>query len=218
MLTAEEDIDMSFQDITSRQFKILSTSFDKIGMTMSQRHNAIYDSTDILRVLLEACKRKKSVGTTIDDLKDDPNIRTPNADLMFATLKSPEPESVQVWFDRYLGKTIRDCKKAGMLSQLDAFAIDLTDVPYYGDGMEEYVHKSRPRNGTSDFVSYIGAHGVSQDSKIMLATEILTAETKLSDLLKKLRTKVAKLRPHEVALMQLLDRGFFNVDCIHVSC
>ena len=70
-----------------------------------------------------------------------------------------------------------------MLSDIVMVAIDVTNIEYYGKMLEEITRKSKPKNGTSTFISYITAHGIGHGSEITLDMRKFPKEDKLVDVL-----------------------------------
>ncbi len=202
-------------NITSNRFKILRSSFQKLGMPMSERHNAVYGCNDILDVLIKASERNTFVESLVRHNRlQDTGARTPDADLVMSAVRGVEPADVQAWCARTLARTVRHACRAGMLQDIDAIAIDVTDIPYHGEQLQEHTRKSRPRAGTSTFLSYVAVHGVGRDSsQIVLESKLLPAKEKLADFIAKTRTKILRGGAHSKTVF-LYDRAFYNVDCM----
>ncbi len=197
-------------NITSNRFKILRSSFQKLGMPMSERHNAVYGCNDILDVLIKASERNTFVESLVRHNRlQDTGARTPDADLVMSAVRGVEPADVQAWCARTLARTVRHARRAGMLQDIDAIAIDVTDIPYHGEQLQEHTRKSRPRAGTSTFLSYVAVHGVGRDSsQVVLESKLLPAKEKLADFIAKTRTKILRGGAHTQRLCSCTTAPF----------
>ncbi len=130
-LQTQDDLIAHQYNITSNRFKILRSSFQKLGMPMSERHNAVYGCNDILDVPIRASERNTFVESLVRRNRlQDTGARTPDADLVMSAVRGVEPADVQGWCAKTLARTVRHACRAGMLQDIDAIAIDVTDIPY----------------------------------------------------------------------------------------
>ncbi len=113
-----------------------------------------------------------------------------------------------------LQHTVRNGRRSGMLHNTDVVAIDATDVEYYGKGLKDVARKSKPKNGTSTFLSHITVHGIGSDdgSDLVLSSLQLPKDAKLADFVSKMIRKAS--RSGTKIKTYLYDRGFFNVNCM----
>ncbi len=119
------------------------------------------------------------------------------------------------WCAKTLARTVRHARHTGMLQDIDAIAIDVTDIPYHGEQLQEHTRKSRPRAGTSTFLSYVAVHGVGRDSsQIVLESQLLPAKEKLADFIAKTRTKILRGGGAHSKTVFLYDRAFYSADCM----
>ncbi len=193
-IQTHDDLIAHQYDIASNRFKILRSSFQKLGMPMSERHNAVYGCGDILDVPIRASERNTFVESPVRRNRlQDTGARTPDADLVMSAVRGVEPADVQDWCAKTLARTVRHAGRAGMLQDIDAIAIDVTDTPYHGEQLQEHTRKSRPKAGTSTFLSYVAVHGVGRDSsQVVPESKLLPAKEKLADFIAKTRTKILR--------------------------
>ena len=89
---------------------------------------------------------------------------------------------------------------------------DVTDIRYYGKGLEDYTRKTYPSDGTSTTISHITFHGIGGTANIILASKQFPGNCKLADFMTKLLAAAA--RSGVPVRHLLLDRGFSSVDCM----
>ncbi len=140
--------------------------------------------------------------------------RTPHPEWILKTIRSVSPDRMQRWCNSMLQHTVRNGRRSGMLHNTDVVAVDVTDVEYYGKGLKDVARKSKPKNGTSTFLSHITVHGVGSDdgSDLVLSSLQLPKDAKLADFVPKMIRKAS--RSGTKIRMFLYDRGFFNVNCM----
>ena len=140
--------------------------------------------------------------------------RTPHPDWILKTIRSVSPDQTQRWCNSMLQHTVRNGRRSGMLHNTDVVAVDVTDIEYYGKGLKDVARKSKPKNGTSTFLSHITVHGVGSDdgSDLVLSSLQLPKDAKLADFVPKMIRKAS--RSGTKIRMFLYDRGFFNVNCM----
>ena len=91
------------------RFKILRSSFQKLGMPMSERHNAVYGCGDILDVPIRASERNTFVESPVRHNRlQDTGARTPDADLVMSAIRGVKPADVQAWWG-LLPNSLRCC-------------------------------------------------------------------------------------------------------------
>ena len=127
--------------LAKEQYKFLSPRFSKIKLKTSRKRNAVYKPDDILNVFLEAGRMRTSVSGAVESLRtqaaaeakktETPARRIPNDDLVRDLITGVRPGRVQSWCDAQVDATVRRARKTGMLRQMTAVALDVTDVPYY---------------------------------------------------------------------------------------
>ena len=133
--------------------------FEGLDLRLSKRYNAVYGYRDVLHVLTKAGYANSSVAAAVAALRQTAasmvsgtgsggdthkTPRTPTADFVLSALGHVKPEDAVVWGDRGLRHTVRHARRCGMLQGVDTYAIDVTDIRYYGKGLEDYTRKTQP--------------------------------------------------------------------------
>ncbi len=236
MIPTQNDVFAHQFDITSRQFKTLRRRFSKLGLAVSKSRNAVYGHIDALRVLYFMSERKMFAESAVTHLRrraskcsrqqhDDGaaskggaySCRTPSPDWILKAIRGVSLDDAQKWCSSMLQHTVRCARRSGMLHNTDVVAVDVTDVEYYGKGLEDIARKSKPKNGTSTFLSHITMHGIGSDdgSDLVLSSLQLPKEAKLADFVPKMIRKASRSGMRIKTF--LYDRGFFNVDCMRAA-
>lgn len=208
--------------LTDDTYKFLSRRFEKFGVRLSKKRNAVYKANDVLDVLLKAGRMKASVHGVVNSARtaaaEDkkagrPVRRTPSDDFVRESIKPISPERARRWGDAQVAATVRRGRKKGMLHKIGAVGIDVTDGGYYGHGMKGYVRRSAAKNGTTKFISYIAMRGLGDGCGLMLDVRKFTDKKKTPDLVRKMLRKMirSRIRPDAV----LMDREFCNVACMN---
>ena len=172
-----------------------------------------YANSSIAAAVASLCQTAPpTVSGTGSDGDTHKTPRVPTADFVLSALGHVKPEDAAAWGDRGLRCTVRHARRCGMLQGVDTYAIDVTDIRYYGKGLEDYTRKTYPSNGTSTAISHITFHGIGGTANIVLASKLFPRNCKLADFVTKLLAAAA--RSGVPVRHLLLDRGFFSVDCM----
>ena len=123
-----------------------------------------------------------------------------------------DPDRAAVWAEMMIRYSVRRARRCGMLQGVDTYAIDITDIGYYGNGLDGYARRGYPRNGTATFLLNITFHGIGGTANIVLASKPFPGGCKLADFVTGLLAAVSRTGVPVRHL--LLDRGFFSVDCM----
>ena len=227
MVTKPDDQTTCQYEITASKLKIICSLFEELDLRLSKRYNAVYGHRDVLHVLTKAGYANSSIAAAVASLCQTapPTVsgtgsdgdthktpRVPTADFVLSALGHVKPEDAAAWGDRGLRCTVRHARRCGMLQGVDTYAIDVTDIRYYGKGLEDYTRKTYPSNGTSTAISHITFHGIGGTANIVLASKLFPRNCKLADFVTKLLAAAA--RSGVPVRHLLLDRGFFSVDCM----
>ena len=101
-----------------------------------------------------------------------------------------------------------------MINFGDTVAIDITDIEYYGKGLEDYTRKTKSKNGTSTFFSYIVVQSIGHDYDTPLgAWEAPPRDTNEHILVHKMLQNLDRIGATPGLI--LADRGFFSVEGIN---
>ena len=133
--------------ITNRELKIIGSQFAELDFGLSNRHNAVFGSNNLLHVLskvglanlsfegaVAALCREAAVAGSVDDTHD--TMRIPTADFVLSALRHVDPGDAAAWLEAMIRYSVRRARRCGMLQGVDTYAIDITDIAYYGNGLE----------------------------------------------------------------------------------
>ena len=159
MVTKPDDQTTYRYEITASKLKIICSLFEELDLRLSKRYNAVYGHRDILHVLTKAGYANSSIAAAVASLCQTapPTVsgtgsdgdthktpRVPTADFVLSAPGHVKPEDAAAWGDRGLRCTVRHARRCGMLQGVDTYAIDVTDIRYYGKGLEDYTRKTQP--------------------------------------------------------------------------
>ena len=85
-------------------------------------------------------------------------MRTPTARWVRGKARSVDSRRMLAWSRGIMRRMAKMGRELGMVYNTSTVAIDITDIEYYGKGMVGRTRKSKPKNGTSRFVSYMVVH------------------------------------------------------------
>ena len=100
-----------------------------------------------------------------------------------------------------------------MINFGDTVAIDITDIEYYGKGLEDYARKTKPKNGTSMFFSYIVVQSIGHDYDTPLGAWKVPRDTNEHILVHKMLQSLDRIGA--TPRLILTDRGFFSMEGIN---
>ena len=144
---------------------------------------------------------------------DETNVRIPTARWVLGKARSVDSRRVLAWSRSVIRRMAKVGRELGMVGSTSTAAIDITDIEYYGKGMVGRRRKSKPKNGTSRFVSYMVVHSVGSTYSISINSRPVKKKEKIPKLMRRMLKSIErsgiKLR------LILADRGFYSVESIN---
>jgi hypothetical protein len=186
------------------------------------RHNYQWRSEVVLDLVVKAKRR----GSCIDDAVKSINRRCPRV----GEVKLPKvPTAHQVfnrirkvstkeWIERFEkanDKLLKIAKKRRIFKGFVDLAVDLHDVPFYGNKNTKGIVGTKKKRGTNWAYQYMTVCVTTQKDKYTLAAAPLTQLTSTPKMLKELLTKALKYIDGHIGCIYV-DREFFNVPHISV--
>ena len=216
------------QDLFTRQyemsrkyFKIFLKIIKKLHIPISTHHNALYNTDDFIRALVHMSNGNHFFASTADNLlqscsldcKDDSDKHPPSAEWVLENIRSVNLRSMSEWCRNATDKISTMAIDNEMINSGDTVAIDITDIEYYGKGLEDYTRKTKPKNGTSTFFSYIMVQSIGHDYNIPLGAWEVPQDTNEHILVRKMLQNLDRIGA--TPGLVLADRGFFSVEGIN---
>lgn len=161
--------------------------------------NAIYSKEDIIKPVIRASVENTTIESSTRRLK---NI---SADSVFYHLEKLPYEQIKQCFDSGIENSFIKAKKKYRLSGKVTIAIDITDIPYYGEYNGAWVHNTKK----GKVIKVISIHVVEKGNRFTIAVMPLNVFYRKAKLVDEL---ISKARQHISIHCVLLDRGFLSVD------
>ena len=191
----------------------------KLRVKISGRRNAVYNKDDVQKVLLSMSDTRRSAASAsrrlaVEDAGHHGNRavrgsrRTPSPSWVLKKLRVTDRGDAQRWCDTTTRKLASTAKSKGLVGRGCTVGIDVTNIPYYGRTLKEDMMKTKPKNGTSRFLSFMAVHSVGDGLDVFVAADRITNEDKTHDAASRILKRLVRegLRPYWV----LADRGFYQ--------
>lgn len=147
---------------------------------------------------------------TVDD---EIYLRTPTARWVLGKARSVDSRRMLAWSRGVIRRMAKMGRELNMVGSTSTGAIDITDIEYYGKGMVRRTRKSKPKNGTSRFVSHMVVHSVGSTYSIPMDSRPVKRKENIAKLMRRMLKSIErsgiKLR------LMLADRGFYSVESIN---
>lgn len=181
--------------------------------TLALMHRATHDAPaqrlgDLTDVVLEAATRASSIHDACLDRQHGPSRRSLNRGLERLDLAGLETNVAPVL----------DEQLADVLPTKFVLSIDLTDIPYHGDALEDEreLVRSQPRDGTTWKHRYATAYVTQKGARFTLAVQYIRKGTSASDALEPLLAELAQRGLVGRVRCVLVDKGFYSVKAIQL--
>lgn len=192
-----------------RKNKFIGKALNKdIRFKLAQ--NVHYKNKDLIEALTWLASTQSFVeggACFLREVKD-----APSPDTLFFQLNKFKPEEVLETFEQVLLKQYKLAKKLGIFRRKVVLAIDIHDIPYYGNKNDKMVVGTKRKLGTSYAYRFITMNIVEKGKRLTLAAlpmSQLDQKEKMVEKLVKLAKRLVRLK------IVLLDRGFFSVRIIN---
>lgn len=183
--------------------------FRKLHIEM--RHNTKHRSDAIFEQLCYCVFRNASPEKATAQLRKMlPDASVPSADAVLRRVKSLSPQEVQCIFMKALRGMCKRVKH--LFTKPVVLAIDLHEIPYYGDRNNVWVVGTKRKAGTNYAFRYATIEVVEEEKRFTLGVIPMKCTDEKHEAVKQLLScamKYVRIR------LVLLDRGFFNVKCIN---
>lgn len=176
--------------------------------------NACYNAIDIMKIVVYASIRKLSIEGSSEELITLSKGKYCSPDVVQRRIHQKSVIEIVEAFNQTTRQICSILRKMRLLFGRVTVAIDFTDKPYYGDGNDPGVIKTRHLPGTNYCFRYITLSVVIGDAKITLnalPVNPLSDKTKLVD-----RLLTEAKRMHIRINLVLLDRSFFTQEIVKI--
>jgi len=176
--------------------------------------NAYYNAIDIMKIVVYASIRKLSIEGSSEELLTISKGKYCSPDVVQRRIHQKSVIEIVEAFNQTTRQICSILRKMRLLFGRVTVAIDFTDKPYYGDGNDPGVIKTRHHPGTNYCFRYITLSVVIGDAKITLnalPVNPLSDKTKLVD-----RLLTEAKRMHIRINLVLLDRSFFTQEIVKI--
>jgi hypothetical protein len=177
------------------------------------RANSKYNQEDIFNLLLTASVNTTSIESSVVELKDIRNKKNiPSADTVFYHIERQNLKELQYQLEQVVNSSYQMAEKRRLFGKCVAVAIDIHEIPYYGEVNNPFIMGCKHKNGTSYCYKYATIDTVEKNQRFTLKAIPLTPLSNDNE------TIITNLLQHAMKYVHvkyvLLDRGFFSVDVI----
>ncbi|NJD54373.1 MAG: transposase [Candidatus Methanoperedens sp.] len=177
------------------------------------RTNSRYHQEDIFNLILTASINTTSVESTVIELENIKNKKSiPSADTVLYHIERQNLKEIEYQLEKAINSSHQMAEKRRLFGKYAAIAIDIHEIPYYGEVNNPFIMGCKHKNGTSYCYKYATIDIVEKNHRFTLKAIPLTPLSNDN------ATIVSDLLRHAMKYVHvkyvLLDRGFFSVDVI----
>ncbi len=178
------------------------------------RANSKYRQSDIFNLILTASVNTTSVESSAFELKTVKKKKDiPSPDIVFYHIERQNNLDLQRQLEKIINSSYQMAEKRRLFGKYAAVAIDIHEIPYYGEVNNPFIMGCKHNNGTSYCYKYATIDIVEKNQRFTLKAIPLTPLSNDN------ATIVNQLLHHAMKYVHikyvLLDRGFFSVDVIN---
>lgn len=191
----------------SRKFSPIP-ALEELGIIIKRTKRG-YINSELLRIIILAT----AANTTLEAASEA--IRgvfgeAPSADTVLRHIEKHDENKLE----RMINRALEESFRTSWIPKIKALvAIDITDIPYYGNIDATEAKHTKPRKGTHYAFRFIVASIVSERGKFIPYVHLIRKEEDLKKALKKVLKAVRKLV--KIAWL-ILDKGFFQVRIVRM--
>ncbi|HEY9204444.1 MAG TPA: transposase [Candidatus Methanoperedens sp.] len=177
--------------------------------------NSKYHQSDIFNLILTASVNTTSIESSAFELKVVKNKKyIPSPDIVFYHIERQNNLDLQHHLEEVINLSYLMAEKRRLFGKYAAVAIDIHEIPYYGEVNNPFIMGCKHKNGTSYCYKYATIDIVEKNQRFTLKAIPLTPLSNNN------ATIVNQLLQHAMKYVHikyvLLDRGFFSVDVINI--
>ncbi len=176
--------------------------------------NSKYHQEDIFNLILMASINTTSAESTVVELKEVKSKKgIPSADIVSYHIEKQDYFKLLYQLDQVVNSSHQLAAKRRLFGKYAAVAIDIHEIPYYGEVNNPLIMGCKRNRGTSYCYKYATIDLVEKNQRFTLKAIPLTPLSKNEDIVKELLEHAMK---NVHIKYVLLDRGFFSADVIKV--
>ena len=180
----------------------------------STRYNSKYGLPDMINALIALCIGNSYAESGLKRLAIESDLKaTPSGSWLINSIKKIPEQSMILQLSDCIDSTINDMKEIGMFLKPVTVAIDKHLIPRYDKNPDEFLIKTRSKNGTTHFESYCTMSSVEGQCRACLGVCHVTPNESNSSFVRKLINNCVK--NDIMTRLVLLDREFFSTAVIH---
>jgi hypothetical protein len=175
--------------------------------------NSTYHQEDIFNLILTASVNTTSVESSVIELKDVKNKKIiPSADIVLYHIERQSLSELKYQLEQAINSSHQMAEKRRLFGKYVALAIDIHEIPYYGEVNNPFIMGCKHKNGTSYCYKYATIDIVEKNQRFTLKAIPLTPLSNDNAVI------VSDLLQHAMKYVHvkyvLLDRGFFSVNVL----
>jgi len=177
--------------------------------------NSKYNQNDIFNLILIASVNTTSIESSVFELKVVKNKNDiPSPDIVFYHIERQNHLDIQHQLEEVINSSYLMAEKRRLFGKYAAVAIDIHEIPYYGEVNNPFIMGCKHKNGTSYCYKYATVDIVEKNQRFTLKAIPLTPLSNDNATIVNQLLKLAMKYVHVKYV--LLDRGFFSVNVINV--
>ncbi|NJD76970.1 MAG: hypothetical protein FIB08_07735 [Candidatus Methanoperedens sp.] len=178
------------------------------------RSNSTYHQEDILNIILMASVNTTSAGSSVVELKEVKSKKDiSSADIIFYHIEKQGYFRLLCQLDRIVNSSHQLAAKRRLFGKYAAIAIDIHEIPYYGEVNNPLIMGCKHDRGTSYCYKYAIIDIAEKNQRFTLKAIPLTPLSKNEGVVKELLEHAMKYVHIKYVL---LNRGFFSIEIIKV--
>ncbi len=176
--------------------------------------NSRYHQEDIFNLILMASINTTSTESMVIELKDVESKKgIPSADIVSYHIEKQGYFGLLYQLDQVVDSSHQLAAKRRLFGKYAALAIDIHEIPYYGEVNNPLIMGCKHNRGTSYCYKYATIDVVEKNQRFTLKVIPLTPLSKNEDIVRKLLEHAMKYVHIKYVL---LDRGFFSIEVIKI--
>ena len=183
-------------------------ALEELGIIIKKTERG-YVNSELLGIIILATAANTTLETASEAIRGILG-EAPSADTVLRHIEKHDENKLE----RMINKALEKIFKTSWIPKVKALvAIDITDIPYYGNIDAAEVKHTKPGKGTHYAFRFIVASIVSERGKFILHIHLIRKGEDLKEALEKVLKAVRKLV--KIAWL-ILDKGFFQVRVIRM--
>ena len=191
-----------------------------LGLTFSDKANALYGLSDMYRLLLSVCCREGNESSVSAQYERSKRIRgapnLPSRQWAYDIIRGVRYDFMLKRCRDMITRSMVKARRHGMLRHPVDVSIDYHDIPFYAKVMRKiFAVFSEYKRGTSEFNRLATLHCVVDGERLTLGVEVFKKETDTNAIV--VRRLLYRCRRRGIRMSSVtVDRGFHAVDVLEI--